>query len=176
MKEGFKRHIWTDFEVKAGASCEVKMEPGGCSDCGEWFESEPVPVAEDRPVTTVLKYENHNQVDYGPLRVRRVAGRVVDAHNGAGIEGASIGLFTENGHRLISLFTSDRDGRYNCGALPRGRYRLVVKDSQRVLCVANVPVKVVGWPGFRIFGTRRIVVHLRGGGYDQCSYADFKDD
>src|SRR5580704_3401744 len=46
-------------------------------------------------------YENHNQIDYGPLKVRTVEGRSVLQVQGTRTDlvvGACLSLFTEKGH------------------------------------------------------------------------------
>jgi hypothetical protein len=90
------------------------------------------------------------------------------------ISDALIGLFTEEGHRLVTSVEADRDGRFKLRPVPAGRYRLVVRDPTCLLCIANVPLRVL--PPSRAGKLRRdiLIIHMRAGGIDDCSYGDFK--
>ena len=111
-------------------------------------------------------YENHNQVDYGPLKVSRVGGTATD-QSGAPVPSACVLLFTERSHKLLSKVETDGDGRFNLPKVKNGRYRLVVKSYG--FSSANVPIVVTAGAG----GTQ-LAVHMKMGAVDSCSYGDLK--
>jgi hypothetical protein len=112
-------------------------------------------------------YQNHNVVDYGPLVFRSLSGRAIDP-NSAGIAGC-IGLFSEDGHRLVAATNTDQGGHFAFPAIAPGRYRLVARCDG--LCIANVPVRVVRWP----HGShRKLVLHMQPGAVDGCSFGGYK--
>ncbi len=124
-----------------------------------------------------MSYENHNQVDPHRLSLRELFGRVVTEVGEPAQEigpgsGTCLGLFTEQDHRLVTMATADKDGRFHFGTVPAGKYRLVVRAES--LCVANVPVQIVAKSGSRKQKNNQIVVHMRPAGIDTCSYADYK--
>jgi Carboxypeptidase regulatory-like domain len=111
-------------------------------------------------------YENHNQIDYGPLKLRAVLGIATDP---AGIPtpSALVLLFSEPDHHLLSKTTTNADGRFSLGKVKHGLYRLVVKEYG--FCSANVPIVVkAGADG------KQLAVHMKVGGVDTCSYGDLK--
>jgi hypothetical protein len=113
----------------------------------------------------VVDYENHNQVDYGPLVVQDVKGAITDPGQGA-VQKVCIGVFTETDHKLVATTASDADGKFSLQGVPPGRYRLVVKADP--LCAANVPLRVV-----KNQRKKQVLrVHMRPHGMDSCSYAD----
>ena len=121
------------------------------------------------PSSTV--YENHNQVDYGPLKVSAVRGmgnvEVGDKTQPArAIPGACLSLFTEKDHKLVASVAADSEGRFQFDAVSSGRYRLVARAKG--FCTANIPLEVV--KSFR--RKTKIVVHFRPAGIDTCSYGE----
>jgi hypothetical protein len=104
-----------------------------------------------------MRYENRNLIDYGPLVVRTVSGRVVDA-DGLPIAGASVGVFTEPDHRLVTQTVSSEQGEFEVLGLQRGLYRVVVRSPR--LCVANAKISVARWPRGGVLGSRRLRVAL----------------
>jgi protocatechuate 3,4-dioxygenase beta subunit len=108
-------------------------------------------------------YENHNQIDYGPLKLGKIAGKVHD-EQGVVIPNAQLGIFTDSEHRLVAMAASDADGRFQFEKVPPGRYRLVVKSDG--FCPANVPLVVV--PSGR--STHSLDLHMKVGGIDVCSF------
>jgi hypothetical protein len=135
-----------------------------------------------------IEYGNKNQIDPKPQSVRVVSGRVFDEVGDVGaptnnparelgaIPEACLGLFTEKGHRLVASVVADVEGRFKFKSVPPGKYRLVVRDPQNLLCVVNMPLRVVGWPRVGIFKRKSttILVHMRAEGIDDCSYAEVK--
>ncbi len=125
----------------------------------------------DDPCPSSTGYENHNQVDYGPLKVRVVLGTSVvetgdKTQPGKTIPGACLSLFTEKDHKLVATVVADSQGQFQFDAISSGRYRLVARAKG--FCTANVPLEVVK-------SSRRktkIVVHFRPAGIDTCSYGE----
>ncbi len=125
----------------------------------------------ESPCPSSTVYENHNQVDYGPLKVRAVLGEGVveigyKTQPGKTVPGACLSLFTEKEHKLVASITADSEGRFHFAAVPVGRYRLVARADG--FCTANIPIELVK-------SSRRktkIVVHFRPAGIDTCSYGE----
>lgn len=113
-------------------------------------------------------YQNHNMIDYGPLVFRNLSGRAIDPSSGE-LPGACLGLFAEDGQRLVAVTETDPKGNFALTAIPPGRYRLVAQCDP--LCAANIPLKIVRWPRGR---ERELVLHMKVRGIDQCSYGDYK--
>ena len=78
----------------------------------------------------IVQYENHNQVDYGPLVVQDVKGTITDPQQVA-VPKACVGIFTEKDHKLVATTKSDADGKFSLQSVPPGQYRLVVKADPR---------------------------------------------
>jgi hypothetical protein len=111
------------------------------------------------------EYENHNQIDYGPLAVQEVKGTITDPQQVA-VPKVCVGIFTEKGHKLVATTESDADGKFSLQSLPPGPYRLVVKADP--LCAANVPLQVVKHQKKR----QVLQVHMKPRGLDTCSYGE----
>ena len=118
-----------------------------------------------------IEYENHNQVDYGPLSVRMVRGRALDKDR-VSIPGVCLGLFSEKAHRLIAQTVTDQEGRFEFSAVTPGRYRLV--GQYQGFCTANVPLRIVRWPRGGMVERRQIVLHMEPAAIDHCSFASYK--
>ena len=54
--------------------------------------------------------------------------------------GATVSLFTEEGHTLVASVKSDRDGKFKFDKVEQGLYRVVARVQG--LCPANIPVKI----------------------------------
>ncbi len=113
----------------------------------------------------MVEYENHNQIDYGPLIVQEVKGTIIDPQQVA-VPKVCVGIFTEKEHKLVATTESDADGKFSLQSLPPGRYRLVVNADP--LCAANVPLQVVK----RQKKNRILQVHMKPRGLDTCSYGE----
>ncbi len=117
-------------------------------------------------------YEDHNQIDYGPLKVQVVEGTTIIEVGGThqpGVAGACFVLFTEGDHKLVASAKADSNGRFELKDVMQGRYRLVARAEG--LCTANIPLEVVKHSS----RTRReILVHFCPSGIDTCSYGDLK--
>jgi|SRR5580700_4146879 hypothetical protein len=115
-------------------------------------------------------YENHNQIDYGPLKVRAIGGTTiiqVGAQKQSGVPGACFALFTEKEHKLVASARADSEGRFELNDVLPGRYRLVARAEG--LCTANVPLEVLK----PLHGRKtEILVHFRPTGIDTCSYGE----
>ena len=118
-----------------------------------------------------IEYENHNQVDYGPLSIRAVTGRASDKDR-VSIPGVCLGLFTEKEHRLVAQTITDQEGRFHFSVVPKGRYRLVAQYPG--FCSANVPLRIVRWPGGGLLKARHIVLHMEPTAIDHCSFGSYK--
>jgi hypothetical protein len=118
-----------------------------------------------RSSTCIVQYENHNQIDYGPLVVQDVKGSITDSQQVA-VPKVCVGIFTQEDHKLVATTKSDADGKFSLQSVPPGRYRLVVKADP--LCAANVPLRVVN----RQEKKQILQVHMKPRGLDSCSYAD----
>ncbi len=117
-------------------------------------------------------YENHNQIDYGPLKVQAVEGTTiieVGTTHQQGAAGACLVLFTEGDHKLLASASADSNGRFELKDIKPGRYRLVARSEG--LCTANIPLQVVKPSGRR---RGEIIVHFRARGVDTCSYGKLK--
>lgn len=113
----------------------------------------------------MAEYENHNQIDYGPLVVQDVKGTITDPQQVA-VPKVCVGIFTEKDHKLVATTESGADGKFSLQSVPPGRYRLVVKADP--LCAANVPLRVV-----KSEKKKQVLrVHMKPRGLDSCSYAD----
>lgn len=111
-------------------------------------------------------YENHNQVDYGPLKVSVIVGVAIDMAEGP-VPHARVLVFTDRRHALIAHTKTDADGKFGLPQVGNGNYRLVVKSYG--FCSANVPIIVQ-----TDLKAKRLVIHMKMGEVDACSYGDFK--
>jgi hypothetical protein len=93
-------------------------------------------------------YENHNQIDYGPLKVGLIEGTSV-IQLAPPLKGA--------------LTEADSEGRFELRVAAPGRYRLVARAEG--LCTANIPLEVVKSSSRKA----EIVVYFRPTGIDICS-------
>ena len=114
-------------------------------------------------------YEDHNQIDYGPLAVQDVKG-TASAPNGTRISGACIAIFSEKDQKLIAAVETDKEGKFLFPTIPPGHYRLVVKANP--LCPANARLRVVKHQ----WKKRILYAHMRVRGLDSCSFIDFHRD
>ena len=117
----------------------------------------------------VPAYENHNQIDYGPLIFDHLSGRAVDPSS-LQMPRVCLGLFKEGNHKLVATASTDENGNFKFSVVPLGRYRLVVHADG--LCAANVPLRIVRAKNSS--KSRELVLHMRPSGIDACSYGDYK--
>ncbi len=115
-------------------------------------------------------YENHNQIDYGPLKVEVIQGASdirVGTQKQPGVPGACLVLFTEKDHKFVTSVKADADGRFELKGVAPGRYRLLARAEG--FCTANIPIEVVRTSHSR---KTEILVHFRPAGIDTCSYGE----
>ncbi len=118
-------------------------------------------------------YENHNQVDYGPLKVYAVRGTTdiqVGTQTQRGVPGACLVLFTEKDQKLVASVEAGADGHFEVKDVVPGRYRLVARADG--LCTTNIPLEVVKSSRRKM----KIVVHFRAASTDDCSYGEIQAD
>src|SRR5882757_1819171 len=125
----------------------------------------------DAPCPSSTVYENHNQVDYGPLKVRAVRGMgIVEVGDktqpGRAVPGACLSLFTEKDHKLVASVAADSVGRFQFDVVSPGHYRLVARAD--AFCIANIPLEIAR----SSLKKAEILVHFRPAGIDTCSYGD----
>ena len=118
-----------------------------------------------------VTYENHNQVDPPAIMLREASGIAVDKE-GVVVPGVCVAAFTEKEHSLVSTIMTDQGGKFRFDKLPKGDYRLVVKYAG--FCTANVPLKLDPQSSQKTRQSKQLVVQLRLGGYDECSFAEYK--
>jgi hypothetical protein len=123
-----------------------------------WSVSSP-----NAPSCGQISYEDHNQIDYGPLRVSVAEGNARDTQ-GAVIPNVCMGVFSEPDHKLIATTQTDAKGAFKFPPVAKGRYRLVAKCEG--FCTANVILLVQRATG------RSLRLHMRPAGIDTCSYVD----
>ena len=119
-------------------------------------------------------YENHNQIDYGPVKVRVVQGdsqvRVGDQIF-PGTPGACFTLFTEKDHKLVANTRADEYGSFELRDVPPGRYRLVGRAAG--FCTANIPIRVVkSSRGGKLGLKLGLLVYFLPTGIETCSYGE----
>jgi hypothetical protein len=112
-----------------------------------------------------LTYENHNQVDYGPLRIAELRGIAKDPQD-VPVPDVWVLLFSEKQHTLIAQSKSDSKGAFGLEGIRGGRYRLVLKYAG--FCSANIPVDLK----LTSHSKRSLVVHMKPAGIDECSYGE----
>jgi hypothetical protein len=121
------------------------------------------------PSSCSTEYENHNQIDYGPLKVAIIEGssviQVGDQRQPGGVPGACLVLFTEKDHKLLMSVTADSEGRFSLKDIIPGHYRLVARAQG--LCTANIPIEVV-----KSSHRRKLKIVFRPTGVDSCSYGE----
>src|SRR5580704_17344807 len=74
-----------------------------------------------------MSYENHNQVEPKPFRLKTIRGVAID-EEGVSVWNLCLGLFTEKDRKLIVGIRAGEDGRFALKDIPPGEYRLVAKS------------------------------------------------
>jgi hypothetical protein len=64
-----------------------------------------------------VDYENHNQLDYGPLIVQEAKGTITVPQQAA-MPKVCVAVFTAKEHKLIATSESDMDGKFSVQNLP----------------------------------------------------------
>jgi hypothetical protein len=120
-------------------------------------------------------YEDHNQVDYKPLKLATIQGRgVVEIQNkvikpNETVPGACLSLFTLD-HKLVMSATADSKGEFRFAGVAPGRYRLIAHAQG--FCTANIPIQVVNASSRSKLQANEILVHYRLTGIDKCSWGE----
>ena len=110
------------------------------------FASEQACGREEEPPCPDAKiYENHNQIDYGPLNLAVIQGwgevGGYDGSPGVPANGACISLFSETKHEWIKTIVADAEGKFRFESVKPGRYRLIARAPSQ--CPANIPIVVI---------------------------------
>lgn len=124
-----------------------------------------------KPCNAPISYEDHNQVEYGPLSLPIVSGIAQDRDQ-ARIRGVCLGLFTEKQHRLVATAVTDQEGKFQLDQVPPGLYRLVAKYSG--FCPANTLLRITRRASNRKMKSKSLVLHMELENMDRCSYGDYK--
>jgi hypothetical protein len=111
-----------------------------------------------------MTYENRNQVDYGPVALKRLRGKAIDP-SGVPVPGVCVGLFRESDHILIAASATHADGGFALRNPPPGDYRLVATYS--AFGAANARVRLGR-------GAQGVVLRMRPSGIDTTSYIESK--
>jgi hypothetical protein len=112
---------------------------------------------------SALAYENHNMIDYGPIKVSGVRGVTIDS-SGVRVPTVCIALFAEQDHKFIAAAVTSDDGQFAIADIKPGRYRLIAKLSP--FCTANIPVQVARHK------LDQLRVRMRPAGIDSCSFGE----
>lgn len=118
-------------------------------------------------------YENHNQVDYKPLKLARVHGTgVIEIRDNVikpneTVPGACLSLFTSE-KRFVRSAKADLNGKFQFDDVDPGQYRLVVRAPG--FCTANIPILLVKASRKSKLQEKEVVVHYRVTGVDTCSW------
>jgi hypothetical protein len=120
-----------------------------------------------RPDCASMPYEDHNQIDYGPLRVTSVRGTVKAVDNYPVFQ-ACVGIFTEHGEKLLATGAANEAGDFVIPSLPNGTYRLVL--TSKGFCSANVVVVLKNKP----HGKKKLIAVVKPSAVDACSYIELE--
>jgi hypothetical protein len=63
----------------------------------------------------MAEYENHNQIDYGPLIVQEVEGTITDPQRVA-VPKVCVGIFTQKEHNVVATAETDAEANSLCKA------------------------------------------------------------
>ena len=121
---------------------------------------------ENTPCNTSMTYEDRNQIEMKPVKLRALSGIASD-DDGVSIPNVCIGLFSEDTHKIVAVTKTSEDGSFSLDKIAAGRYRLVAKHP--VLCTANVPL-VLSHGSNK--SKRALHLHMRPPGVDRCSFGD----
>jgi len=122
----------------------------------------PTLTAQDAAATAPA-YVNENQTDPSPLKLDGVEG-VVRGLGGDPMPRATVSLFAEHGHALITTALTDRDGKFRFPKIDKGPYRIVAHVDG--LCTANIPILVES----NVLAHHRLIITMQAKDLDRCSY------
>jgi Carboxypeptidase regulatory-like domain len=124
-------------------------------------------------------YENHNHIDYKPLKLAKIQGRgVIEIRDNVikpneTVPGACLSLFTLDEKFVMSARADSNGGfRFDDDVAP-GRYRLVARAPG--FCTANIPIQVVKASRKSKLQSKEVVVHYRVTGIDTCSWGALEE-
>jgi hypothetical protein len=123
-------------------------------------------------------YENHNNVDYKPLKLAKLGGRgVIEIRDkviepNQNVPGACLSLFSLE-KKFLKSVKADLHGSFLFDDVTPGRYRLVVRAPG--FCTANIPIWVVKASRKSKLQHKEVVVHYRVAGIDTCSWGAIGD-
>ena len=108
------------------------------------------------------------------VSLRVVEGQAIDS-NGAVVPYVCVALFTRKEKRFVAQTVTDENGHFRFGKIPKGKYFLVARVKEDVICPLNVEINRVSFPFGGFFRRKRLVLHIEAWGIvDRCSYADTK--
>jgi hypothetical protein len=116
---------------------------------------------------STVQFVDRNMVDY-TVKVRAMRGKVVDI-DGWGVSRACLVLFNSDHSKLLRTFEASDNGEFTANGIKSGDYWLVVRDSQHAFCPASARLKLR-----RMTNRSRLVVNMRAGGIDSCSFCEAK--
>ena len=127
----------------------------------------PLCAQQSAPPCSEMKYEHHNMIDYGPLRVSVIRGSVMD-FQGVAVPNACVGIFSDTDQKLIATGKVDSEGLFEIPSIPSGKYRLIVAYDG--FCAANVSIVLKN----RLCGKKKLLAIMKPGEVDVCSYVEWK--
>lgn len=125
----------------------------------------------DSDCSKPVEYVNRNQVDPTRISLRGIEGRAIDS-DGVAVPDVCVALFSEKERKLVAQTVTDENGYFRFGKISEGDYRLVGRLEYDHLCPVNVRIrqrKPSAGPG-----KKKLILHMRPSGIDDCSYGDTK--
>lgn len=115
-----------------------------------------------------IQYEDKNQVTPEPIVLKSLSGVIVIKASDDSVvplAEACVGLYSEDGKKLISRFEANDDGTFSKSRIRNGKYRLLIRDLFGAFCTANIPIEI------RDNSPRgtKLAVTLKIEGIDECS-------
>ena len=133
----------------------------------------------DKSCPDAMVYENHNHIDYGPLKLPIIQGRCVVGHSsefdGFPVAEACLSLFSETSHEYLKTIVADSEGKFKFDLIKPGKYRLIARAPY--LCPANIPIVVVKAKKCNEIITSRLLIQfIAMGQIDACSFGSLEDN
>ena len=142
------------------------------------FVLSAVATAQKENLCEEKSYEDHNQIDYKPLKLAKIQGKgLIEIRDNAVqpnqmVPGACVTLFTLD-KRFVMSVKADANGNFQFGDIASGQYRLVARA--RGFCTANIPIHVVKASRKSRMRNKEVVVHFRVAGIDTCSWGELRE-
>lgn len=130
---------------------------------------------QQQSVCSNTSYEDHNQVDYKPLKLTMLQGRGVveikdnEIKSNETVPGACLSLFTLD-HNFVQSVKADAAGEFRFDNVAPGKYRLIARAQG--FCTANIPINLVKASHRSKRLENEVVVHYRLTGIDTCSWGE----